>query len=80
MMSWVVAKGFAPAAQAKFASDADGWLVATAKRESFCLVTMETRKDDNARARVMIPNVCEEFSVDYCNTFEMLRELGCKYH
>ncbi len=79
MMAWVVGKGFLPAAQAKFASDADGWLVAASKQAGFCLVTHETRQEA-ARARVPIPNVCEEFRVSYCNTFEMLRELGCTYH
>jgi len=78
MMAWVVARGFMPAAQAKFATDADGWLVATAKHGNFCLVTHEARKPD-AKARVPIPNVCEEFAVSYCNSFEMLRALGCCY-
>ncbi|MBE2283163.1 MAG: DUF4411 family protein [Prosthecobacter sp.] len=79
LMAWVVAKGFLPAAQAKFANnDADGWLVATAKKEGFCLVTHEGRQD-GAKARVPLPNVCEEFGVEYCNTFEMLKELGCAY-
>lgn len=78
MMTWVVSKGFLPAAQAKFASDADGWLVATSKHAGYCLVTLEARQD-GARARVPIPNVCEEFSVPYCNTSEMLRALGCCY-
>lgn len=78
MMTWVAAKDFIPAAKAKFASDADGWLVAAAKQGNFCVVTHETRQL-GARARVMIPNVCEEFGVSYCTTFEMLRELGCSF-
>lgn len=78
MMAWVIAKGFLPAAQAKFAKDADGWLMATSKKEGFCLVTHEGRQE-GAKARVPMPNVCEEFAVEYCNTFEMLRELGCAY-
>jgi hypothetical protein len=78
MMAWVVAKGFLPAAQAKFASDADGWLVATAKHNGYCLVTHETPKPE-AKAIVPIPNVCEEFGVPYCNSFDMLRELGCRF-
>lgn len=78
MMAWVVAKGFLPAAQAKFAKDADGWLVAASKTDGFCLVTHEIRQE-GAKARVPIPNVCDEFGVEHCNTFEMLRELGCSY-
>lgn len=79
MMAWVVSKGFLPAAQAKFPKDADGWLVAAAKQAGFCLVTHEIRQE-GARARVPIPNVCDEFGVVSCNTFEMLRELDCAYH
>lgn len=78
MMEWVSAHGFAPAAQAKFAEDADGWLVATSKQAGFCLVTHETLQA-GAKSRVPIPNVCAEFGVSCCNTFEMLRELGCSY-
>lgn len=78
MMTWVVSTGFSPAAMAKFATDADGWLVATSKQHGFCLVTLEIRRD-GSKARVPIPNVCEVFGVNYCNTFEMLRELSCCY-
>lgn len=76
MMTWVASKNFISAAIAQFASGADGWLIATAKQENLCLVTHETRQL-GAKSRVPIPNVCEEFGVSYCNTFEMLRELGC---
>ena len=78
MMAWVNTRNFLPAAKAKFATDADGWLVAASKQAGFCLVTHEARQD-GARARVPMPNVCEEFGVSYCNTFEMLRELDCSY-
>lgn len=78
MMAWVVANNFLPAAQAKFATDADGWLVATAKHHGYRLVTHESRQPE-AKARIPMPNVCEEFGVAYCNSFDMLRELGCRY-
>jgi hypothetical protein len=78
MMSWVQSRDFLPAAKGKFAGDADGWLVATAKEKAYCVVTHEARQD-GAKARVMMPNLCEEFGVNYCNTFEMLRELGCSF-
>jgi hypothetical protein len=29
----------------------------------------------DARNKVPMPNVCLEFEVDYCNSFEMLRDL-----
>lgn len=78
MMAWVASGGFQPAAVSKFATDADGWLVATAKQADHCLVTHEVRAE-GARARVPMPNVCEAFGVDYCNTFEMLRAMSCCY-
>ena len=76
MMRWVSSKDFLPAAKTKFASDADGWLVATSKHGDYCLVTQEARQD-GAKARIPLPNLCEEFGVNYCNTFEMLRALSC---
>lgn len=79
MMAWVTSKNYFPAAKTKFATDADGWLVATAKLASFCLVTHEVRQS-GAKTRIPMPNVCEEFSVSYFNTFEMLRELSCCFN
>ena len=78
MMQWVQSKDFNPAAKAKFATDADGWLVAASKQSGFCLVTHE-RSQDGVKVRVPVPNVCDEFGVGYCNTFEMLRALSCCY-
>jgi hypothetical protein len=78
MMTWVAGRDFLPAAKAKFASDTDGWLVAAAKKSGLCVVTHETLQL-GVKARVKIPNVCEEFGVSYCDTFEMLRELECSY-
>lgn len=78
MMQWVQSKDFNPAAKAKFATDADGWLVAASKQMGLCLVTHE-RSQDGVKVRVPVPNVCDEFGVGYCNTFEMLRALSCCY-
>lgn len=41
-------------------------------------MTHETRQI-SAKARVPIPNACDEFGVSYCTTFDMLRELECSY-
>jgi len=78
MMAWVMANDFLPAAKTKFATDADGWLIAAAKTTNICLVTHEA-KQTGAKARVPMPNVCEEFGVKYCNTFDMLRALKCQF-
>jgi predicted nucleic acid-binding protein len=77
MMQWVQARDFHTPAKMKFATDADGWLVATAKQTGYTLVTHEARSD--AKARVPMPNVCDQFGVRYCNTFEMLRAMSCKF-
>lgn len=76
MMQWVQSGNYLPAAKTKFASDADGWLVAAAKAEDHILVTHEVVQSE-ARARIPMPNVCDHFGVPYCNTFEMLRALSC---
>jgi predicted nucleic acid-binding protein len=77
MMQWVQTRDFNTPAKMKFATDADGWLVATAKHAGYVLVTHETRSD--AKARVPMPNVSDHFGVSFCNTFEMLRAMSCKF-
>jgi predicted nucleic acid-binding protein len=77
MMQRVQSRDYTPAAKTKFANDADGWLVATAKQDGHVVVTHETRND--AKARVPMPNVCEHFGVTYCDTYEMLRALACSF-
>lgn len=65
---------FTPGAKAEFASVADGWLVAHARVNGLTVVTHETYAPE-VKNKVKIPNVCIEFDVEYCNTFEMLRAL-----
>jgi hypothetical protein len=79
MVKWVYGEPqFTDAARAEFASVADGWLVAYAAVNDLIVVTHEEFSPDVKR-RVLIPNVCEEFEVEYVNTFEMLRALGAKF-
>lgn len=65
-------------AKAKFASDADGWLVACAKTEGLVVVTHEVFIPD-VKVRVPIPNVCRTFKVEYVTTFTMLRDLRIQF-
>lgn len=60
-----------------FAKGADGWLVAFAKVKGFVVVT-EEKLDRGTKNKIPIPNVCQEFNVSYCDTFDMLRKLGVK--
>jgi hypothetical protein len=79
MMIWVQANPqFRGAAKAKFAGDADGWVIAYAKAKGFVVVTHEVF-DPNAKKRVPMPNVCQQFGVPYVDTFEMLRALKVKF-
>ena len=75
MVNWVQGESqFAPQAKAEFAAVADGWLIAFAKVNRLAVVTHEQYAPE-VKNKVPIPNVCSEFGVVYCNTFEMLREM-----
>jgi len=78
VMAWAQSeRQFTDAAQAEFASNADGWLIAYAMANGCVLVT-EERYNPDIRRRIMIPNVCKGVGVPYMDTFEMLRVLGVK--
>lgn len=69
---------FQAAAKEEFARVADGWLVAYARVNGCILVTNEVYKPHIMR-RVPLPNVCKQFGIEYCNTVEMLRQLGVTF-
>lgn len=75
IMTWVQdGARFTPAEKAKFAQGADGWLIAYAKASDMLVVTHEAEVPPES-SRVKIPNVCRAFHVEYCDTFNMLRDL-----
>ena len=79
IMNWVQNHArFTRDAANRFASVADGWLVAYASVHSAVVVTHEADRP-HARKRVHIPNVCQQFNVPYLNTFDMLRQLGVRF-
>jgi len=66
--------------------NADPWLVAYAMhyrdmksvfKKEIVVVTQE-KLDRNRKNKIPIPIVCEEFSVECCDLYTMLRELGFK--
>jgi hypothetical protein len=61
----------------RFASVADGWVLAYASVNELTIVTHEQYAPD-AKRKVPIPNVCVEFEIEYVDTFQMLRDLGEK--
>jgi selenophosphate synthase len=60
------------------ANNADSWLLAYAHATNAKIVTLE-KFDPNIRRKVQIPNICQHFNIDYCDTFDMLRELGFSF-
>jgi hypothetical protein len=79
VMKWVSSQSqYSDAAKAKFANDADGWLIAYAKVKDRIIVTQEVSSPDSV-SKVKIPDVCRPLSVSCVDTFEMLRKLGIKW-
>jgi hypothetical protein len=79
ILSWVQNQPqFIQAAKEEFARGADGWVIAYAKVNGYIVVTHEVLAP-NAKKKVPMPNVCAQFGVKYCNTFEMLRELKVQF-
>ncbi len=65
-------------AKAKFATEADGWLVAYSMVNGTVVVTNEQPRPES-RNRVLLPDVCAEFKVSYKDTFLMLRDLAMRF-
>lgn len=59
------------------ADNADAWIVAYAKVHG-CIVVTHERYDPKVERRIPIPNICQAFSVSYCDTFELMRRIGIK--
>ncbi len=68
---------FTAAARADFARGADGWLAAYAMVHSAAVVTNEASAPD-ARRKVPLPDLCNQFQIRCVNTFDMLRRLGAR--
>jgi hypothetical protein len=65
-------------AKAKFATEADGWLVAYSVVNGTVVVTNEQPRPES-RNRVLLPDICTQFQVPYKDTFLMLRELSLRF-
>ncbi|MBK8097278.1 MAG: DUF4411 family protein [Planctomycetes bacterium] len=72
-----VAAEYSDHAKAKFATEADGWLVAYSMVRGTTVVTNEQPRPDS-RSRVPLPDVCSQFKVPSKDTFTMLRSLAVK--
>jgi len=79
VMLWVQGNElYSEGAKAKFATEADGWLVAYAMVHDMTVITNEQSRPQASR-RVSLPDVCIHFDVPYENTFAMLGELDVRY-
>lgn len=82
--TWAVSKSghYLPNALAEFldADEADAWLIAHALVDpaQHILVTHEV-SEPNRKNKVKIPDACIANDVQYCNTIEMLRQLGERF-
>lgn len=65
-------------AKAKFATGADGWLVAYAKVHGAVVITNEQPAPES-KTEIKLPDVCAQFEVRYKDTFVMLRELAVRF-
>lgn len=71
-------KGMRNGAQDEFLRGADPWLIAKAMTSGAKIVTHE-KLDRNIKRKILIPNVCESFGVEYIDTFELLHELEAEF-
>ena len=79
VMLWVQQNPqFLDPAKAKFATEADGWLVAYAMIHGAIVVTNE-QPSPGAKNRVKLPDVCVQFEVTYKDTFLMLKSLQIRF-
>ncbi len=79
VMLWVTRHAqYYDEAKAKFASGADGWLVAHGMTNGKTVVTNEQPRPA-ARSQIKLPDVCNAFNVDFADTFAMLHTLGVRF-
>lgn len=70
---------YTDSAKAKFATGADGWLVAYSRVHGSTVVTNEERAPDSQK-NIKLPDVCDAFGVDTVDTFRMLATIGARFH
>ncbi len=79
VMLWVTRHAqYYDEAKAKFASGADGWLIAHGMVSRKTIVTNE-QPSPESRNQIKLPDVCDAFSVDFEDTFTMLHKLDVQY-
>lgn len=64
-------------AKDEFASIADSWLCAYGLAYDYVIVTLE-KPQENAKSRILIPNICKDFDIKYIDLLQFMREIGFK--
>jgi hypothetical protein len=64
--------------RSNFLAVADPWLIAKAKTMGATVVTHEVLVPSGSK-KVKIPNICREFGVDFCNTFDLLESGAAQF-
>src|SRR5690242_15153196 len=80
MLRWVQANSqFNSEAKADFAQVADGWLCSYAKANAQHVGVTHEELSPQAKRRVPIPSLCQEFGLDYADPFAMLKDLQVRF-
>lgn len=73
-----IAHTMKPGVLNEFLAGADPWLIAKALSDGSVVVTHE-KHDPKIKRKILIPNICEHFSVPYMNTFDLLLKLKAEF-
>ena len=77
-ISSYVVDNFKPHVAAEFLAGADPWIIAFAQAHDCTAVTHEAYNPLTKR-KVLIPNMCKQFGVDYTDCFTMLKSLNVRF-
>jgi len=64
----------------RFLSKADPWLIATAKKFDYIIVTQEQFIKNINTKKIKIPNICSNFNVKYITIFDLLKQENIKFY
>lgn len=80
LCSWAEHGNYKAAAISVFEGStyADPWICAKAKAEGYVLVTAE-KSEPKATKSIKLPDACLALGVDYCNQYELLRNLKARF-
>ena len=73
-----IAPSMKPGALNEFLGGADPWLIAKARCGGAVVVTHE-QYHPQAKRKILIPNVCKHFGVEFINTFDLLLKLKAEF-